>query len=112
MAFFKKKVDQPQFYATVGEGLKKIYKSKLLPLEEAYDFHEFVSPALNDPDFDAQPMILFVGQYSTGKTSLIRYLLEKDYPGLRIGPEPTTDTFNVVMYGDQDQIIPGNALGI
>ena len=57
-------------------------------------------------------MILFVGQYSTGKTSLIRYLLEKDYPGLRIGPEPTTDTFNVVMYGDQDQIIPGNALGM
>ena len=61
MAFFKKKVDQPQFYATVGEGLKKIYKNKLLPLEEAYDFHEFVSPALNDPDFDAKPMILFVG---------------------------------------------------
>ena len=28
MAFFKKKVDQPQFYATVGEGLKKIYKNK------------------------------------------------------------------------------------
>ena len=112
MAFFKKKMDQPQFYATVGEGLKKIYKGKLLPLEDAYDFHEFVSPALNDPDFDAKPMILFVGQYSTGKTSLIRYLLEKDYPGLRIGPEPTTDTFNVVMYGDQDQIIPGNALGM
>jgi len=112
MAFFKKKIDQPQFYATVGEGLKKIYKGKLLPLEEAYDFHEFVSPALNDPDFDAKPMILFVGQYSTGKTSLIRYLLEKEYPGLRIGPEPTTDTFNVVMYGDQDQIIPGNALAV
>ena len=112
MAFFKKKIDQPQFYATVGEGLKKIYKGKLLPLEEANDFHEFVSPALNDPDFDAKPMILFVGQYSTGKTSLIRYLLEKEYPGLRIGPEPTTDTFNVVMYGDQDQIIPGNALGM
>lgn len=112
MAFFKKKIDQPQFYATVGEGLKKIYKAKLLPLEEAYDYHDFVSPALNDPDFDAKPMILFVGQYSTGKTSLIRYLLEKDYPGLRIGPEPTTDTFNVVMHGEQDQIIPGNALAV
>ena len=110
MTFFKRKPDQPQFYATVGEGLKKIYRSKLLPLEEAYDFHDFVSPPLNDPDFDAKPMILFVGQYSTGKTSLIRYLLEKDYPGLRIGPEPTTDTFNAVMYGDQEQIIPGNAL--
>ena len=28
MAFFKKKIDQPQFYATVGEGLKKIYKNR------------------------------------------------------------------------------------
>ena len=40
---------------------------------------------------------------SKGKTSLIRYLLERDYPGLRIGPEPTTDCFNAVMYGDQEQ---------
>jgi len=111
-SFFKKKSDQPQFYATVGEGLKKVYKAKLLPLEEAYDYHDFVSAPLNDPDFDAKPMVLFVGQYSTGKTSLIRYLLERDYPGLRIGPEPTTDTFNAVMYGDQEQIIPGNALAI
>lgn len=92
-----------QFYATVGEGLKKIYEAKLLPLEEAYEFHEFISPPLNEPDFDAKPMIMFVGQYSTGKTSLIRYLLERDYPGLRIGPEPTTDCFNAVMYGDQEQ---------
>jgi len=36
-------------------------------LAAAYDFHDFVSPQLNDPDFDAKPMILFVGQYSTGK---------------------------------------------
>lgn len=113
MAFFRrKKGDQPQFYATVGEGLKKVYKAKLLPLEEAYDFHDFVSPPLNEPDFDAKPMILLVGQYSTGKTSFIRYLLEKDYPGLRIGPEPTTDCFNAVMYGDQEQVIPGNALAV
>ena len=73
--FKRRKEDHPQFYATVGEGLKKIYKSKLLPLEEAYEFHEFISPPLNDPDFDAKPMILFVGQYSTGKTSLIRSAL-------------------------------------
>ena len=84
--------------------------SQLMPLEETYDFHEFVSPALNDPDFDAKPMVLLVGQYSTGKTSFIRYLLERDFPGIRIGPEPTTDSFTAVMYGDNEQVIPGNAL--
>ncbi|CAI4224661.1 unnamed protein product [Auanema sp. JU1783] len=95
---------------TVSEGLRKIYKQKLHPLEEHYKFHEFHSPALDDPDFDAKPMILLVGQYSTGKTTFIRFLLEKDFPGIRIGPEPTTDRFIAVMHGDEEGVIPGNAL--
>ena len=32
--FKRKKGSEPQFYATVADGLKKIYKGKLLPLEE------------------------------------------------------------------------------
>lgn len=101
---------EPEVFANVTEGLKKLYKSKLFPLEEHYKFHDFHSPRLDDPDFDAKPMILLVGQYSTGKTTFIRYLLEQDFPGIRIGPEPTTDRFIAVMYGDQDGTIPGNAL--
>ncbi|XP_042207992.1 EH domain-containing protein 3-like isoform X1 [Homarus americanus] len=97
-------------YDTVLDGLRKVYKTKVLPLESNYQFHDFHSPALDDPDFDAKPMILLVGQYSTGKTTFIRYLLERDFPGIRIGPEPTTDGFISVMYGDTDGTIPGNAL--
>nr|XP_020042810.1 EH domain-containing protein 3 isoform X2 [Castor canadensis] len=100
----------PEVFQTVSEGLKKLYKSKLLPLEEHYRFHEFHSPALEDADFDNKPMVLLVGQYSTGKTTFIRYLLEQDFPGMRIGPEPTTDSFIAVMQGDVEGIIPGNAL--
>ncbi|XP_076357366.1 EH domain-containing protein 3-like [Tachypleus tridentatus] len=101
---------QPEIFETVVEGLKKVYKAKVLPLEDTYCFHDFHSPLLDDADFDAKPMILLVGQYSTGKTTFIRYLLEKDFPGIRIGPEPTTDRFIAVMYGEQDGVIPGNAL--
>jgi len=97
-------------YETVLEGLKKVYRTKVLPLESSYGFHDFHSPALDEPDFDAKPMILLVGQYSTGKTTFIRYLLERDFPGIRIGPEPTTDGFIAVMHGDTDGVIPGNAL--
>lgn len=93
----------------IGE-LKKIYRQKLLPLEDFYQFHSFHSPKLEDPDFDAKPMILLVGQYSTGKTTFIRYLLERDFPGIRIGPEPTTDRFIAVMYDEKEGVIPGNAL--
>ncbi|GJQ70553.1 putative N-terminal EH-domain containing protein [Trypoxylus dichotomus] len=104
-----KDVDQ-EVYDNVLEGLKKVYRNKLLPLEEHYMFHEFHSPKLNDADFDAKPLILLVGQYSTGKTTFIKYLLERDFPGMRIGPEPTTDRFIAVMYNEKEGIIPGNAL--
>lgn len=97
-------------YESVLDGLREKYKTKLLPLEQAYQFHDFHSPQLDDPDFDAKPMILLVGQYSTGKTTFIKHLLESDFPGIRIGPEPTTDRFIAVMYDEKESIIPGNAL--
>uniref|UniRef100_A0A0L8I2Y3 Dynamin-type G domain-containing protein n=1 Tax=Octopus bimaculoides TaxID=37653 RepID=A0A0L8I2Y3_OCTBM len=101
---------EPEAYDSVVEGLKQLYKTKLLPLEEYYRFHDFHSPMLDDSDFDARPMILLIGQYSTGKTTFIRYLLEQDFPGIRIGPEPTTDRFIAVMVNENEGIIPGNAL--
>ncbi|XP_039616677.1 EH domain-containing protein 1 [Polypterus senegalus] len=105
-----KRKKEPELFQTVSDGLRKLYRTKLLPLEETYRFHEFHSPALEDADFDNKPMVLLVGQYSTGKTTFIRHLMEQDFPGMRIGPEPTTDSFIAVMHGDQEGIIPGNAL--
>lgn len=109
-SFLKSSNNKQEVYANVIEGLKNIYKNKLLPLELHYQFHDFHSPQLEDSDFDAKPMILLVGQYSTGKTTFIKYLLEKDFPGIRIGPEPTTDRFIAVMYDEKEGMIPGNAL--
>ncbi|NP_001096442.2 EH domain-containing protein 4 [Xenopus tropicalis] len=101
---------QQDVLQTVTGGLQALYTGKLLPLEEHYRFHEFHSPALEEADFKNLPMVLLVGQYSTGKTTFIRYLLEQDFPGMRIGPEPTTDSFIAVMYGEKEGSIPGNAL--
>ena len=73
-----------------------------------FKFPDFHSPSITQTDFDAKPMVLLMGQYSTGKTSfirfpgfciiisitmLLRFLLERDFPGANIGPEPTTDRF-------------------
>nr|CAI5865216.1 unnamed protein product [Callosobruchus analis] len=109
-SWLNKNNEKEEMYENVVQGLKNIYKHKLLPLEEHYQFHDFHSPKLEDSDFDAKPMILLVGQYSTGKTTFIKYLLERDFPGIRIGPEPTTDRFIAVMYDDKEGMIPGNAL--
>ncbi|XP_070712322.1 EH domain-containing protein 1-like [Pempheris klunzingeri] len=107
---FRKKNEISDSFRTVADGLKHLYLTRLLPLEDHYKFKEIIAPKLQGSDFDSAPMILLIGQYSTGKTSLIRYLLNADYPGMRIGPEPTTDGFQVIMYGESERIIPGNAL--
>jgi len=73
---------------------------------------KFFSPLLRRSDFEAKPMVLLLGQYSVGKTSFIQYLLKRNFPGMRIGPEPTTDKFTAVMYGEEEKSIPGNALSV
>ena len=67
-------------------------------------------------DFEAKPMVLILGQYSVGKTSFIRSLLKQDFPGQRIGPEPTTDRFTAITHSNEikgmggGRQIPGHAL--
>ena len=104
--------DDPEdgIYPSVLTGLKAMYKKTLRPLEEAYLFHKFFHPLLRDSDIDAKPIVMLTGQYSTGKTSFIKYLLQRDFPGIRIGPEPTTDRFVAIMHGEDERIVPGNAL--
>ncbi|CAM9450108.1 unnamed protein product [Ectocarpus sp. 12 AP-2014] len=104
--------DQDEATAAVVEGLKRLYHTKLKPLEQTYMFGWFHSPPLTDSEFESKPQVLMCGQYSTGKTSFIRYLLGRDFPGQRIGPEPTTDRFVAVMDGSDERVVPGNALTV
>merc|ERR1712037_949625 len=105
-----------ELFTTVGEGLRQHYTKTLRPFEGAHSFHTLHSPPLEDADFTGKPSVLLVGQYSTGKTTLIRYLLGEDFMGCRIGPEPTTDKFHVIMAAEEDEddrprsVVPGNAL--
>ncbi|KAI3466464.1 hypothetical protein Pfo_023127 [Paulownia fortunei] len=97
---------------SIVDGLKKLYVKKLKPLETTYRFNDFVSPSLINSDFDAKPMVMLLGQYSTGKTTFIKHLLRSSYPGAHIGPEPTTDRFVVVMNGPDERSIPGNTIAV
>ncbi|KAG0451425.1 hypothetical protein HPP92_026230 [Vanilla planifolia] len=97
---------------SIIDGLKRLYIEKLKPLEVSYRFNDFVSPLLTNSDFDAKPMVMLLGQYSTGKTTFIKHLLRTSYPGAHIGPEPTTDRFVVVMSGPDERSIPGNTIAV
>lgn len=97
---------------SIIDGLKRLYVERLKPLEVTYRFNDFESPLLTNSDFDAKPMVMLLGQYSTGKTTFIKHLLRCDYPGAHIGPEPTTDRFVVVMSGPDERSIPGNTIAV
>lgn len=83
-------------YSTILDGLKSIYKSKIEPIENASGFSQFYSNSLTDRDLDSKPMVLLLGQYSTGKTTFVNYLLDSNYPGAHIGPEPTVTLFPII----------------
>jgi len=99
-------------YLEILRRLKDLYGKKIYEVEKRYKFDEFHAPTLRGSDFDAKPMVLLLGQYSVGKTSFIQYMLQRKFPGQRVGPEPTTDRFISVMYDKEDQVIPGNALSV
>ena len=82
----------------IFEGLKNLYKKKVLPLEVASKYSHFSSPPMGPSDFDAKPMVLILGQYSVGKTSFIRSLLKQDFPGQRIGPGWHTFSRSFIHY--------------
>ena len=92
--------------------LKEIYKNDVLPIEQKFNLYNFCLPtneAIQDAEFDAKPMVLLLGQYSTGKTTFIRHLIGRDFPGMHIGPEPTTDRFTALIHGsDESNLVEGS----
>ncbi len=86
--------------------LKSVYKLKVKPIESKFDLYSFCLPTsapMQESEFDAKPMVLLVGQYSTGKTTFIRHLVGGDFPSMHIGPEPTTDRFMALIHGQGEE---------
>ena len=95
----------------VVEELKILYYSRLLAIEREYSFAKLCGfPEILEAELEAKPLVLLLGQYSTGKTSFVKHLIGCDYPEIHIGPEPTTDKFVAVVHGEEEKTIKGNAL--
>ena len=46
------------------------------------------------------------------KPTAPKHILGREFPGMRVGPEPTTDRFMAVVHGPDDKTVPGNALTV
>lgn len=93
-----------------------------------------VTPCLKDGEITSKPMVLFLGPWSVGKSSMINYLLGlQDSPyqlytgvvqlqdlhvggwrvsfvflmDLSLGAEPTTSEFTVIMHGEKIRSVEG-----
>ncbi|KAJ2321743.1 hypothetical protein IWW52_000543 [Coemansia sp. RSA 2704] len=103
---------EERLYQETVRHLQKSYSKKIKPLEQAYCFEGFHSAPLTPQDIGSKPMILLLGQYSTGKTTFVEYLLGESYPGAHVGIEPTTDRFVAIMNGPEPKVIPGHAAAV
>jgi len=57
----------------------------------------------------SRPQVLLIGQYSTGKTSMVKWLTGRDSPHFDVGPQPSTDKFMAVVHGNEERLIRGCA---
>ncbi len=47
-------------------------------------------------------LLYFKADYLIIQFLFFRYLIEKDYPGMMIGPEPTTDKFVIIAHNKEE----------
>merc|ERR1719357_730004 len=96
-------------YAAALERLRKIYHTSIKPMEQAYKYNELRQHEISDGEITSKPMVLFLGPWSVGKSSMINYLLGlSDSPyQLYTGAEPTTSEFTVIMHGEKIRSVEG-----
>ncbi|XP_050569839.1 sarcalumenin [Cygnus atratus] len=93
----------------VLQRLRKIYHSSIKPLEQSYRYNELRQHEITDGEITSKPMVLFLGPWSVGKSSMINYLLGLDDTPYQLytGAEPTTSEFTVIMHGPKLKTIEG-----
>ena len=58
------KTDDP--FNEVGQALRNLYHKVVEPIEKTSNFQQMVSQPYDDAEFEAKPLVLLIGQYSTG----------------------------------------------
>ncbi|XP_029943331.1 sarcalumenin-like [Salarias fasciatus] len=89
--------------------LLNIYHKAIKPMEDAYRYNELRQHEVTDGEITSKPMVLFLGPWSVGKSSMINYLLglHGTSQELYTGAEPTTSEYTVIMHGEKFRSVEG-----
>lgn len=60
-------------------NLKKIYENAIKPLETLYKYRDLSNRHFGDSEIFSKPLILFMGPWSGGKSSILNYLTDNEY---------------------------------
>lgn len=59
--------------------LKRIYDNAIKPLETVYKYRDLSNRHFGDPEIFSKPLVLFMGPWSGGKSTILNYLSENEY---------------------------------
>lgn len=59
--------------------LKRIYENAIKPLETLYKYRDLSNRHFGDPEIFSKPLVLFMGPWSGGKSTILNYLTENEY---------------------------------
>lgn len=58
----------------VLRDLKRLYENSIKPLEVLYKYRDLSNRHFGDPEIFSKPLVLFMGPWSGGKSSILNYL--------------------------------------
>uniref|UniRef100_T1PMZ3 Dynamin n=1 Tax=Musca domestica TaxID=7370 RepID=T1PMZ3_MUSDO len=92
--------------------IKRTYENAIKPLEVMYKYRDLSNRHFGDPEIFSKPLVLFMGPWSGGKSSIINYLTDNEYTphSLRSGAEPSPAYFNILMWGNETEVLDGTQL--
>ncbi|CAH2245937.1 jg27801 [Pararge aegeria aegeria] len=96
----------------VLRDLKRLYEHSIKPLEALYKYRDLSNRHFGDPEIFSKPLVLFMGPWSGGKSSILNYLTGIEFTewSLRTGAEPSPAYFNILMHGKDPEVLDGTQL--
>jgi len=98
---------------TTLKDLKKVYETSIKSLEKEYKYKELSNRHFGDPEMFNKPLIVLMGPWSGGKSTMMNYLLGTEYTknAFRSTAEPSPGfNFNIAMYGEREEEVDGTEM--
>lgn len=104
--------EEEKLAQNIFKDIKKIHLTSIKPMEMLYKYADSTTRVLTDAEIFNKPMLLFLGPWSAGKSSIINYLLgiERTPAALKTGTGVTDVDFTLITYGDQKRVMSGTEL--